>query len=137
MITSCETRPIATCVAVVDNLSPASHIWPPPIQILAATALTEIESIFPEMTMAVSHSMGSNLCSFCAHIMPSVCCVWTSVPELHASMAAMFEHFKPDHTPWSAHVYIGFTITPTMQAIVVDSETIINPQLAAIVRNNA
>jgi hypothetical protein len=52
-------------------------------------------------------------------------------------MATTFKHFKPYDAPWSAHMFRGFSVTPTVEAIIVDRVPIVNPQLASIIGNNA
>ena len=59
------------------------------------------------------------------------------VPEEHTSMTTALEHLKPNQTPSSANVSSGLTIAPAMQAIVVNCVSIVNPQLAPIVRVKA
>jgi hypothetical protein len=51
-------------------------------------------------------------------------------------MTTMFKHFNSDEVP-SANTPRSFPIAPTMQAIIVDRVTVINPKLASIVRNDA
>jgi hypothetical protein len=52
-------------------------------------------------------------------------------------MTAMFEKLKSYHSPWSAEVSCSFAVAPTVQAIIVDRVTIVNPKLASIIRNKA
>merc|ERR1719199_1561114 len=73
----------------------------------------------------------------CTHDCPSVCCVCTSVPEEHPSMAAAFEHREFHEMPPSTKTPVGLTITPTMQPIIIDGVAIVDPQLTAIVGYDA
>jgi hypothetical protein len=52
-------------------------------------------------------------------------------------VAAMLKHFCSHKVPSTTQVSSSFPVPPTMQAIVVDRVTIVDPQLASIVRNNA
>jgi hypothetical protein len=61
------------------------------------------------------------------HYHPSVCCVWTPVPEKHPGMTTMLKEFKSHHAPWSTKTPGRFAIAPTVQAIVVDHMPIVNP----------
>jgi len=54
VITSFETAPFLTCVAIVHIAAPASHVRFAAIQILAPTSLAKVESILHEETMAIS-----------------------------------------------------------------------------------
>jgi hypothetical protein len=51
-------------------------------------------------------------------------------------VTTVLEHFKSHKTP-PTKMPGGFTIAPTVQAIVVDGVAIINPKLASIIRNYA
>jgi hypothetical protein len=70
------------------------------------------------------------------HSLPSISCVRTKVPEKHASMTTMLKHFKPHHAP-SANTLDNLTISPAVQAIIVDCVSVVNPQLTPIIRDNA
>jgi hypothetical protein len=52
-------------------------------------------------------------------------------------MATMFKHFNPHTTPSSMKVPVSLPVAPTMQAIIVDRVSIVSPQLASVIRNNA
>jgi len=54
VVTSTETGPIAICVAIVHDMFPALQVGSATVQVLAPTALTEVECILPEETMAIS-----------------------------------------------------------------------------------
>jgi hypothetical protein len=56
------------------------------------------------------------------------------VPEKHAGSTTMFKMLKSYHTPWGAKMPSGMTTSPSMEAIIIDGEPIVDPQLAAIVR---
>jgi hypothetical protein len=53
VITPSESRPIASCVPVVDFPLPTSHIRPAAVQVLATAPLTEVECVFSEEAMAI------------------------------------------------------------------------------------
>jgi hypothetical protein len=55
------------------------------------------------------------------------------IPEKHPSIAATLEHFKSDEMPASSNIPSGHSTTPTMQTIVVNCVSIVNPQLAPII----
>jgi hypothetical protein len=59
VIMSGKTMPPATSVPVVHSMTPASHVWPAAIQVLASATLTEIESILHEQCMAVNRVIRS------------------------------------------------------------------------------
>jgi hypothetical protein len=59
VIASRKSRPPAACVAIVHCMAPTSHIWPATIQILAPTALSEIEGILPEEAVTISCAIHS------------------------------------------------------------------------------
>jgi hypothetical protein len=132
VIASCETWPSATCVAIVHHQAPTSHVRSASVQILAPTTLTEVKGILHKQTMTVSCAMATTFATR-THDSPSVACVSPSVPEQHASMTTFLEHLKLDEMPSRAKVLVGFPIAPAMQTIIVDCETIVNPQLAAII----
>jgi hypothetical protein len=51
-------------------------------------------------------------------------------------MATVFKHLQPHKAPSWAKILVGLTIAPTMQAIVVDCITVVDPELAPIVGND-
>jgi hypothetical protein len=59
------------------------------------------------------------------------------IPEEHASMPALLEHLEPYQVPRSTHVPSSLTIAPAVQAIIVNCVSIVEPQLAPIIRDNA
>jgi hypothetical protein len=136
MIAAAKAGPSATCVAIVHHVFPTSDIWPAAIQILAATALTKVEDILPEEAMAIGGAI-IWFSATCTHNSPSVSSVWTMVPEEHAGMAPTLKHFKSDQMPPSTHVWPGLSIAPAMQAIIVNRVSVVDPELAAIIRDNA
>jgi hypothetical protein len=107
------------------------------MEILAVPPLTEVESVLPEEARAINDSMMALTHSSCTHHPPSVASIGAPVPEEHTSMATMFKHFQPHKTPTTTHMPIGFPIPPSMQAIIVDCETVVNPKLASVIRNDA
>jgi hypothetical protein len=52
-------------------------------------------------------------------------------------MTTTLEHLKPNQTPSRTNMASGLAIAPTMQAVVVNCVSIVDPQLAAIVRVKA
>jgi hypothetical protein len=95
--------------------------------------LTEVESILPEETMAVRDWIWPILPATCLNSVPTVCRIWASVPEKHTSMTTVFKHLKPHEAPWGAHMLPSFSVAPTVQAVIIDSEPIVNPKLASII----
>jgi len=59
------------------------------------------------------------------------------VPEQHTSMTTTLKHLKANKTPPSMQMLPGLSIAPTVQAIVVNGVSIVDPQLAPIIGNNA
>jgi hypothetical protein len=49
----------------------------------------------------------------------------------------MFKHFKANNAPWSSKIPCCLPVSPTVQAIVIDHETVIDPQFASIIRYDA
>jgi len=128
VVTSAETRPIATCVAIVHNIFPALQLGSATVQVLTPAPLTEVECILPEETMTISDPVArTSRAMICTHKTPSVSCIGTPVPEMDACMASALEHFKSDNTPSSPKIPVGRSIAPGVQAIVVDRVTIIDP----------
>jgi hypothetical protein len=136
VIASGKTRPSATCVPIIDSVPPSGHVGPAPIQVLATTTLTEVVGVLPEETMAISGAMVSTSAA-CPDNSPPVSSIRTMVPEEHPCVTTTFEHLEPHHIPASAHIRPGLSIAPTMQAIVVNCVSVVNPQLAPIIRDNA
>ena len=107
---------------------PALHVGSATVQVLAPAALTEVECILPEETMAISDLVArAPGAMICTHKTPSVSGIGTLVPELDACMATTLKHFKSDKTPWSTKMPVGLSIAPAVQAIVVDRVAIVNP----------
>jgi hypothetical protein len=52
-------------------------------------------------------------------------------------MSTMFKHLNPRKAPTMKMMLGRLTVTPAMQAIVVDGEPIVNPQFASVVGNDA
>jgi hypothetical protein len=99
MIASSKTRPPATRVPVVNNLTPTSHVWLASVQILATATLAEVEGILPEETMAIGRTIRKVATPARTYCSPSFCSVETLVPEEHASVTTMFEHLEPHEVP--------------------------------------
>jgi hypothetical protein len=128
VIASSKTRPFPVCVAVVDYLNFARHVRSAPIQVLASTTLPKIVDLLFETRRATR---------FRAHHSPTISSIGTSVPEQHPSMTSTFKHLKSQSMCPSAKMLGGFSITPTMQTIVVDCISIADPKLASIIGDNA
>jgi hypothetical protein len=93
--------------------------------------LAKKEYILPEESMTVcgwefSALFGTTVAT-CTYDCPSVCCVGTSVPEEHPSMAAAFKHLEFHKMPPSTKALVGLTIAPAMQPIIIDSVAIVDP----------
>jgi hypothetical protein len=52
-------------------------------------------------------------------------------------MTTMFKHFDSHQAPSTINTPRSFTITPAMQTIVVDRVTVIDPELASVIRYDA
>jgi hypothetical protein len=137
MITSGKARPSTTCVAIVNNLAPPGHVRSAAIQVRAPSTLTKVEDLLPEEAVAISWAMLSTTSAICTHNSPSVPSISTMIPEEHASMATMLKHLKSHQMPPSTDVPPCLAIAPAMQAIVVDCVSIVDPQLAPIIGDNA
>jgi hypothetical protein len=132
-----ETRPLAARVAIVHDVLPASHIRFAAVQVLTSAPLIEVESVFPEETMAISDRIRAVAPATCTNNSPSIARIGTMVPEKHPSMTTTLEHLKSHKPPPSTHMWPGLSIAPAMQAIVVNCVTIVDPQLAAIIGDDA
>jgi hypothetical protein len=135
VITAVKTRPFATCIPVVYIVFPTCHVWLACVQVLATTTLTEVERILHEKTVTVGNAVSTRPPSGRTHDHPSVSSVGAMVSEEHASMTTMFKKFDSNQAPSSMNVPLCHTAAPTMQTIIVDAVTIVNPQLAAVVRD--
>jgi hypothetical protein len=118
-------------------MTPSSNLWSTSVQVLAPAALTEVETILHEKTMAVSCAVGTAFMATSTGNIPSISSVGTLVPEEHACVTTVFEHLEPHKAPMMKVKSSSLTVSPTMQTIVVDSVPVVNPQFAAIIRNNA
>jgi hypothetical protein len=140
VITSTKAWPSAPRVTIVHGVFPASLLWPAILQIRAPAALRRVEDILPEEAMAIGGYIAlanSVFMTTGTHNNPTVSCVRPVVPKEHPSMTTTLKHLKSHQMPPSAYAPSGHTIAPTMQAVVVDCVTIVNPQLASIIRVNA
>jgi hypothetical protein len=135
VITSGEARPFAACVPVEYGVAPTSHVRPATIQIRAPTTLTEVVGILPEETVTINNA-ATCAPATCAHSCPFVSSVRTLVPEKHPSRSTMFKHLESHKSPRGMKILIDLSIAPAMQAVVVDGEPIVDPQLASIIRND-
>jgi hypothetical protein len=57
MVASGEAWEFLPCVAIVDEVSPTSHVRPAAVQPWAATALAEVEGILSEDTSTINSAM--------------------------------------------------------------------------------
>ena len=114
---------------------PASHVRSPTVEVLASTTLTEIEDIFPEEPSAICDGIATTLAA-CTYNSPSVSGIGAMVPEEHPSMTTTLEHLKSHKTPPCSNMLSRLSIAPTVQTIIVNRVPIVDPQLAAIVRDN-
>jgi len=137
VVASTKAGPSAACVFIVHVVFPAGHIRSSTLEVLATAALTEVKSVFPEEPMAIGNRIVFHTSATGPNDSPSVASVRTSVPEQHPSMTTLFKHLEPHKTPATTKALVGLPIAPAMQAIVVDRVSIVNPQLAAIIRDNA
>jgi len=140
VIAAGKTWPPSTGVTVVYKVLPASHIRAATIQILATTTLTKVEGLLPEKTFAIrGTSTTTATFAFCActHNSPSVSSVSSSVPEQHPSMPTTLKHLNSHAVRPRPKMLDGLPIPPTMQAIIVDCVSIVNPQLASVIGDDA
>jgi hypothetical protein len=59
VVATSESRPFAMCIPIVHSPLPTSHAWYAAIKILTPTALTKVENILSEETMAIYWAMPS------------------------------------------------------------------------------
>jgi hypothetical protein len=133
MISSAETRPIATSISIVNIMTPAPHVRPAGSQILAATTLPKVECIQHEETVPIRRMKHLwRPAPPCTQSLPSVSCVRTLVPEEYTSSTSTLEMFNSDKAP-STNMLCSLTISPAMTAIVIDEATVVDKKLAAVV----
>jgi hypothetical protein len=99
--------------------------------------LTEEEGLLPEKTPAISGAIATTWHATCAHHSPTISSIRPVVPEKHPSMTTPLEHLKSHQAPSGVNMPPGLTIAPTMQTIVVDCVSVVNPKLASIIRDEA
>jgi len=116
-------------------VSPASHVWFATIQVLAPTTLTKVEGVLPEETSTISDFITTTTAT-CTHNSPSVSSIRTMVSEEHTSVTTTLK-LKSDQSPASTHMRPGLSIAPAVQAIVVNCVSVVDPQLASIIRDNS
>ena len=109
-----------------------------PVKVLAATSLTKVVSILPEKTGTVRglRATASTLATTLAartHNSPSVSSVGTMIPEEHPSMTTTLKELKSHKTPPATNIPSGHSTAPTVQAIVVNRVSIVDPKLASII----
>jgi hypothetical protein len=98
--------------------------------------LTKIEGILPEEASAIGGAIGDVASATGTCNSPTVASVGAMVPEQHPSMATTLKHLEPYKMPPSANTSSGNSTAPTVQAIVVNCVSIVNPQLAPIIGDN-
>jgi len=118
-------------------MAPASHVRSAAVQIGAPTTLTKVEGILPEETVAVRSTIGTLSDATCTNNSPSVASIGAVVSEEHPGMTTFLKHLKLHKMPPSANMPSDLPIAPTMQPIVVNRVSIVDPQLAPIVGDNA
>jgi len=128
VIASRKTTPFAVCVAIVHCLDFASHVWSTPFQVLAPPALPKVEDLLPEARASAIER---------ARNPPSVSSIRASVPEQHPCMTTTLKHLHPDSLRPRTKMLDGLPIPPAVQAIVVNCVSIVDPQLAPIIGDNA
>jgi hypothetical protein len=97
-------------------------------QILASTALAEVVDLLPEPSATTTA---------CTHNSPSIISVGASVPEKHPGMTTTLKHLNSYCVYTSTKIFEGFPVAPTMQSVVIDRVPIADPQLAAIIGDDA
>ena len=117
-------------------MAPASHVWSATMQVLAPTTLTKVENVLPKEASTIGGTVARLSLTTCTRNNPSVASVGPVVPEAHTSMTAALKHLKSHQVPPSTNLSPGSSATPAMQAIVVDCVSIVEPQLAPIIRVN-
>merc|ERR1719424_1343259 len=140
VIATSEPRPFCTCIAIVHHVSPASMCGSAPIEVLAATSLTKVVDVLPEKASAICGLRATLLAatsatasSTCTHNHPSVSSVGSMIPEEHPRMTTTLKELKSHETPPTTNIPSGHSTTPTVQAIVVNCVSIVDPQLASII----
>merc|ERR1719253_2564549 len=73
----------------------------------------------------------------CAHNSPSLSSIGAMVPEQHTCMTPALKHLKSHEAPPSTNVLSGLPIAPAVQAVIVNGESVVDPQLAPIIRIQA
>jgi hypothetical protein len=59
VITSCESRPLLVCVAIVHSVAPTSHVGLATIQFRAPTTLTKVVNVLPEEASPINGAMAT------------------------------------------------------------------------------
>merc|ERR1719199_898120 len=73
----------------------------------------------------------------CLYDNPTVSGISASVPEHNACMATTLKHLESHKMPPTAEMPVGLSVAPAMQTIIVDGVPIVDPQLTAIIGDNA
>jgi hypothetical protein len=138
LIVAAKTRPSTTCVTIVHNVLPASMCSSAPIEVLAASSLTKVINVLPEKPSTISGGSATHgAFATGTYHNPSVAGIGPMVPEEHPGMTTTLKHLKPHKAPTSTNMLPGLSVAPAVQAIVVNRVPIVDPQLAAIIRNEA
>jgi hypothetical protein len=114
---------------------PASHVRSATLQVLATATLAKIVSVLPEKAMAI-RGLVEIPSATGARDHPPVPSVRTMVPEEHPSMTTTLKHLKSHKMPPCTKMPSGVASAPSVQAIVVNGVSIVDPQLASIIGNN-
>jgi hypothetical protein len=64
VITSCESRPLPVCVAIVHSVAPTSHVGLATTQFRAPTTLTKVVNVLPEEASPINGAMATMLKHF-------------------------------------------------------------------------
>ena len=115
---------------------PARHVRLAAVQVLAPATLTKVESIFHEEAMTISGAMTTMSLATGTRNSPAISSIWTVVPEEHPCVTTTLKHLQSHKSPPSTDISSGHTTAPTVQAIVVNRVSVVNPQLAPIIGDN-
>ena len=104
------------------------------MEVLEASSLTKVVDVLPEKSRTISGGSSTHSTSATGtHNDPSVASIGTMVPEQHPCMTTTLEHLKPHKTPAATNMPSGRSTAPTVQAIIVNGVSVVNPQLATII----
>ena len=130
-------RAIPSRQHTASYMFPASHVCLAIAQSLASATLTKVEDILSEEAMAISGLGGNMASTTCKHNCPSVGSIIATITELNPGMTTTLKHLKSHEMPSTTKILGCFPIAPAMQPVVVDRITVVHPQLAAIIGDDA